>query len=499
MKTIKLYSSQIVSAVLATTTFVSLGFAAEVKMQDGLKVAPYDPSVFRSDPSYADKPYNLNEQLKIYGDKQANENPRPLLELGRNIYDVGQFSAPSYIFGNKNPIDQQLVIYGDWRTAIADNDNGAIQQSQVATRLNLDVDYKITATERIHATITPLEKDGRFTRHLISGAVRDKSFSEGDSSLDALYFEGDLGAIVSGPSNEYTKWDLPFAIGLMPLQFQNGIWVDDAFAGMAFTIPHINSAAMDISNMDITFFAGIDKVSTALVKPNNQPVDGDVNIFGVTAFIEALQGYFEIGYGFTDGKKTLDDQDYHNVMLAYTSRYGGWLSNSVRLLANFGQDRAAGLSNTADGTLILIENSFITSKPSTLIPYFNLFAGYDRPQSLARATGAGGILKNTGILFESDGLTGYPTLDATANDTYGGALGIEYLFALDQQVILEVATVQTRGTDVNRNAKGDQTGIALRYQVPLSRTVIFRADVMAADRKNEENLSGARIELRVKF
>ena len=52
-----------------------------------------------------------------------------------------------------------------------------------------------------------------------------------------------------------------------------------------------------------------------------------------------------------------------------------------------------------------------------MIPYFNLWSGFDDPQSVARAGGAGGVLRNTGILFESDNLTGYPTLDATGNDT----------------------------------------------------------------------------------
>ena len=57
----------------------------------------------------------------------------------------------------------------------------------------------------------------------------------------------------------------------------------------------------------------------------------------------------------------------------------------------------------------------------------NAWVGIDRPQSLARAAGAGDILKNTGINFETDGLTGFPKLDDTGRDTFGAVLGIEYL------------------------------------------------------------------------
>lgn len=38
---------------------------------------------------------------------------------------------------------------------------------------------------------------------------------------------------------------------------------------------------------------------------------------------------------------------------------------------------------------------------------------------MARAGVSGGILRNTGILDESDNLTGYSTLDPTAYDTLG--------------------------------------------------------------------------------
>lgn len=143
----------------------------------------------------------------------------------------------------------------------------------------------------------------------------------------------------------------------------------------------------------------------------------------------------------------------------------------------------------------------ITHLPSTLVPYFNLFLGIDTPQSLARAGGAGGILKNTGINFETDGLTGFPTLDDTARDTYGGALGVSYLFALDQQLVAEIATVQTIGRDnaVDRNAAGPEYAVGVRYQLPLDKAWIVRADAMFAWRTAAENLGGARLELRRKF
>ena len=114
---------------------------------------------------------------------------------------------------------------------------------------------------------------------------------------------------------------------------------------------------------------------------------------------------------------------------------------------------------------------------------------------------AGGVLKNVGLNFETDGLTGFPKLEDTGNNTYGGAIGIEYLFALNKQIVVEVATVQTIGNEnkINRIAKGDQYALGARYQMPLNNAWIFRTDAIAAALENVPNLYGVRFELRWKF
>lgn len=460
----------------------------------------HDSRVFTADPSYEDQPYNVDEQLEIYGGKHSLPVTRPLLEWGRAIYKNGPLQPAGHGWGSKNPTQHQLAVYGDWRTAVAYNDNGGAEIASVATRLNLDIDYRITSTERIHAFLRPLDKGGKFSRCEFAGADDDDCKWELDGNLDALFFEGDIGAITAGITGQHNKLDLPFAVGLMPLLLQNGVWLEDAFTGVAFTLPALNSPKLNISNADITFFAAFDKVSTAAILDRNGDIaDHKVNLYGVTTFIDSMNGYWELGYGYVDGENQFDDLSYHNLTAAFTRRYGGWLSNSVRIISNFGQNRSGIAKQTADGFVLLIENSLISSKPSTLVPYLNLFAGFDRPQSLARDAGAGGILKNTGINFETDALTGFPKLDDTANNTWGGALGVEYLFNLDQQIVVEIAGLKTRKSQSSRIAPGDQWGIGVRYQRPLTRAWIFRADGIIANREKADDLGGIRFELRRKF
>ena len=476
------------------------GDKAPPSMSEGATEVEHDASVFKADPTYEDKPYSVEEQLKIYGDKRAIQTPRPLLELGREIYVPGPYLQGGTALGELNPTYNAFAIYGDWKTAVGYNDNGDAEIGQIATQLNLQIDYQFTGTERLHAFVQPLNQGADFTRCEFAGDNDEGCEEELNGNLKTFFFEGDIGSIWSGFTGEYNDIDLAFAAGLMPLVVQNGVWIDDAWTGVALSVPALNSPKLDISNMDFTFFAGFDKVSSkGVLDLGGNVADHNVNVYGLNTFIEANGGYWEAGYAYTDGEGKLSDQSYHNVTAAHTRRFQNWFSNSVRFIWNFGQHRDGDVRQNADGFLLLLENSLITSMPSTLVPYLNLFAGFDRPQSLARDAALGGVLKNTGINFETDNLTGFPKLDDTANNTYGGAIGVEYLFSLDQQIVVELATVQTMGNAGDRVAQGDQYAIGVRYQRPLDKAWIFRTDAMAADRENEENLLGVRVEIIRKF
>jgi len=447
---------------------------------------------FSPDPVYT-KPYDPEAQLAIYGAKHPNPTTRPLLEAGRELYGPGTFQPGINLLGNKNLIFPQLLIYGDFRTALAYNDNGAIEKGIFATRLNLDVDFKLTGTERFHLFVTPLNRANQFTRVEFAGN-KLHSGVQLDGDPQALFFEGDLARIYAGLTDQENLLDIPFTFGLIPLLFQNGVWLNDAFTGFAFTIPARNSPHFGISNADITFFAAFDQVTTGAI-----PNDHSADVFGIATFVEARGGYFEFDYGYTLGRKDFSDLSYHNFSAAFTRRYFDTVSNSVRVIYNFGQEPDAGHRRTADGVLLLIENSLVSHLPLTLVPYLNLFAGFNKPQSLARAGAAGGVLVNTGILFETDNLTGFPKMDDTGHNTYGGSIGIEYLFDLHQQIVFEISALEVFGDAKDRTANGAQVGFGVRYQLPLNNAWLLRADGIVAARQNDDDLIGARVELRRKF
>jgi hypothetical protein len=451
--------------------------------------------LFRPDPQY-EGGYNPQGQVDIYGAKSAVEPPRPPVEIGRQQYTSGIYDESSTLFGAKNPLLPGLAVYGDWRTAVAYNNNNGKDIAQIATRLNLDVDFKITGTERIHAFFTPLQKANKeFTRFEFGGADGNGKFNdELDLNPQTLFFEGDFGSIYSGLSGTEASFDLPFTVGLFPLFLQNGIWANDAILGGAVSLPAKNSAALGLSNFDVTFFAAFDNVDNAGLIGNAKGDNHLANLYGVTAFIDAFDGYVETGYGLIQGRDEQEDLLTHFFTAAYTHRYYNTVSNSTRVFANFG-DAPNGES---DGVAVISENSLVTGLPSTLLPYANFFVGFGNPQPLVDGNGAG-ILKNVGINFETDALTGYPKLDDTGSNAFGGALGLQYLFNLDQQLVFEVAMVEPFDND-GVGAKDTQYGFGVRYQIPIDRAWLFRADAtyQILEGEDEDNF-GIRAEVRRKF
>ena len=131
-------------------------------------LVPVDRALFGPDPDYQAKAYDPQAQIQIYGGKTAVQTPRPLLELGRALYGPGELGPGYAIFGDKNRFFPQVLLFGDWRTAVATNDLGGEEVSILATQLNLNLDIKLTGTERIHIFWKPLEDGADTTRWSIN-------------------------------------------------------------------------------------------------------------------------------------------------------------------------------------------------------------------------------------------------------------------------------------------------------------------------------------------
>ncbi len=428
----------------------------------------------------------------VYDSKRDVPTQHPWVEWGRVFYGDGITPRGKNWFGEKNMARPEFYVYGDYRSGIATGRNNGGRIDNWANRLNLDMDLQLTDTERFHAFAGPLDNDGQFTRwELVDGDFRYRN--EMDLNLATGYFEGDLGVLLGAAQDRTSPFELPFTIGLVPLLFQNGIWMEDAVTGAAFSLPARHSRLLNWSNYDATFFAVVDQLNSPAFGSNEHAAQA----FGTAWFIEAYHGYIETGYAYVRDRNR-SELSYHNITASYTRRYFDRISNSMRVIINTGQD-LPDVARTADGVLLLCENSWITSAPLTVVPYANLFVGWDRPQSVARAGVSGGILRNTGINFETDGLNGFPTLDPTGSDTAGGSIGIDLIGDnLDRQLILEASYLTPHGGK-NLAVPGDQFAVGARYQFPISNWSLLRFDTMYGWLDGLPDVYGTRMEYRWKF
>jgi hypothetical protein len=428
----------------------------------------------------------------VYDEKSDVPTQRPWIEWGRMFYGDGITPRGINLWGDKNLARPQFYVYGDFRSGIATGRNAAGRIDNWANRLNLDLDLQLTDTERFHSFIGPLDDGGQFTRlERVDGEWRWET--EMDLTPLTGYFEGDLGVLLGTVHGDTSPFELPFTIGLVPLLFQNGIWMEDGVTGAAFALPARHSRLLNWSNYDATFFAVVDQLNSAAFGNNVNAAQA----FGTAWFIEAYGGYIESGYAYLRDRNQ-NQRSYHNITASFTRRYWDRISNSVRVIVNAGQELPQ-QDRTADGVLLLVENSLITASPLTVVPYANFFVGWDRPQSVARAAASGGILRNTGINFDTDGLNGFPTLDPTAADTAGGSLGIDLLGQdLDRQLLLEAAFLAPHGND-NPLVPSDQYAVGTRYQFPITNWSLLRFDAMYGWRRGLQDIYGTRMEYRWKF
>ena len=461
-------------------------------MTEQMCLVPYQPTDFAPVP-YEPQPLNPQREIETYFGKHAIDTQRPWVEWGRPFYSGGMYAPGVPVFSDVNLLTPSFLVYGDYRNGVGvHRDNGKPVRNW-ANRLNLDMDLRLTSTERFHLFTGPLDRNGQFTRLDFSDG--NVTFEEElDAQVDTAFFEGDLGAITGSWLGDDAPFDLPFTCGLVPMLYQNGIWMEDAIAGFAFGSPWRHSRALNWANYEATFFAGFNQITSPAFNNDNNAAA----VYGTAWFIEAYNGYIESDYAYLDDLDGLG-RSYHNAAIAYTRRYFGRISNSVRLIGNIGQSGRA-IDRSADGALLLFENSLISSQPSTIVPYWNFFVGNGRPQSVARAAGSGGILRNTGINFETDGLTGYPTLNATGSNSYGGAVGINLMTAdFRKQLVLEFASLDTYGDPALSAAAGHEYAIGTRYQTALNNRLIWRVDLMNGWFDNAPDIYGTRTEIRWKF
>ncbi|MGQ0699003.1 MAG: serine/threonine-protein kinase [Panacagrimonas sp.] len=252
--------------------------------------------------------------------------------------------------------------------------------------------------------------------------------------------------------------------------------------GVSIGTPARNSPSLDIANYDITFFAGFDEVTSAALKTDGKFEQHSATMYGLASFVERKGAYYEFDYGYLqdDNDDAPFDRSYHNVSFAASKRFGAFMSHSTRVVHNFGQDAGPGGVRTADGTALILENSFMTRLPYTLLPYLNLFYGDESPQSLARDPGGWRPAEKRGPQLRDRQPHGFPETGRHRRQR----LGRRPWPAIPVQP-RSPGRARSGRPGPARRSQGTRCrmGGGLRFQQPFARQWIFRVDAIAGDRE----------------
>ena len=378
------------------------------------------------------------------------------------------------------------MLWGEYRYALQTFDNGLRNVSEFVNRLDLFANINLTDTERFVIGFRPLDREGKFTGYRTGGGSGDGWDEHLDGDPQVFFFEGDIGEMFPNLDPEDRRHaDYNLAVGRMPLEFQDGLMINDTFDAVALT--RASLFGFGASALRVTAVHGFSEIHR-----NDNRKDGSARLYGMFVAADYEKATYELDVAYVDGSDGGgDDGAYLGV--GQTRRFGYWNST---LRANFSwalDDETAAVST---GTLLFSQLSR-TMTYNNDIGYFNAFWGIDDYASAARGPSMGGPLGRTGLLFDAVGLGEYGSgLGNRPNAAVGGALGYQHFIGdrNRKQIVGEI------GGRVATREEGRSAGaVGARYQQALGKHSIFVLDGFGALYDDDQAGYGARCEMRFKF
>ena len=379
-----------------------------------------------------------------------------------------------------------LIAYGEFRSAVQTFNDGDNEVTEWANRLDLFINLYLTPTERILFALRPFDEEGAFSGYRFGGDRGSGGESHFNLEIRSLFFEGDFGELFPNIDPEDRRsLDYGFAIGRQPVNFQDGIMLNDVFDAVGITRSSL--FLLGSSATRITGMFGMNEIHRG-----NNVRDRDARIYGLFITSDYDKSTWDLDLAWVTGDKS-NGGDGAYVGLAQTRRFGH-INSTLRANFSWALDDESKVVGT--GTLLTAQLSRTPSWNHDLI-YVNAFWGIDDYTSTARDPAVGGPLGNIGILFAAVGLGQYGApLGSRADSAVGAAIGYQHFLGLDkdQQIIVEIGgRTDTDGRDDSDAALG------VRYQQAMGQHSILVLDAFGSVHEDRGGGYGARTELRFKF
>ena len=466
--------------------------------------------------------------------------PKPLLELGAPFLGTGRIGRGFTLPGGA-VWTPSFLLFGQFRTGVSVIDDGTVQDTQWANRLDLFGNLYLTGTERFVFGVRPTAQTDPLGVRQFSG-YREISAGGGGTgefvdqlnfdwdTVTHLFFEGELGELFpSLDVDDRNGLDLGFSVGRQPIRFQEGLLIDDFVDAIGVTQNNLRpGGVVNLRFTGLYAWNQINRNTPGLTVTRNLEgerahlVGGftEIDWRSTTAAFDVIYvrgGEFAVrdvigspsaaatpvsarlfGRGSTDGL-------YAGFSLVGRPGSGAF-NTGLRVVTSvpLGDVAPAGLPDvlatagiadpSSRGTVVFSEMSWTPHHTQNFF-YANAFYAVDEYRAAALDPTIPGPLARAGILFAGPGLGNVPSaLSATASDAVGGAFGHQMFFAnTRQQLLLEAGgRYATRECAVDEVPCDDHSvaGIA-RYQVAVGRRGVLVFDAFAV----QDRFRGAVLDL----
>lgn len=231
--------------------------------------------------------------------------------------------------------DKRLVIYGNYSLFGFVLEQNNRRQDILGHNLMLDLDYRVTGTERIHIQYRPIGRKNT------GGSYYQFSNPEGYVSNhtaipDRFWAEGEVNSVLGAHINPFRNLNLHVVGGKFPFQLHNSLLLSDDILGAAVSKNTIYWGKT--SNMNVQAFIGADV---------DRPNGANNTVFGTHVSIDRRHAFYEGTYAFLNSNNIADA---HYLALSRTQFYGPY-TFTVR-----GMARLDGNTQTSGELLVLEAN-----------------------------------------------------------------------------------------------------------------------------------------------
>ena len=267
------------------------------------------------------------------------EEPKPITAFSEFLgADPVQPGNPNWLLPSEYFSDPRFTAYGSYTLFGFAHEQGSRQQDVLGHQLIVDLDGRLTGTERFHMQFRPLGR--RDTGGSYLQFSDPKRYIDNSTGIpDRFWFEGELHSLLGQVRDPFAKHYVNLVVGKFPFRLHNALLMNDDILGAV--VSKNNLYLGGISNINVQLWAGLDDVDTFTGVKSEA--------YGCHLTADHRRAFYEVTYGFV---RSPFDRNTHFAGISRTETFGR-LTLAARVLMKAG-DRGG----TGNAQVLTMESNY---------------------------------------------------------------------------------------------------------------------------------------------